>query len=151
MVGVSAATATTVATGTVTTVVFVAGTAGVVSNGVDTIQAINDEDYNQAALSVGMLGGGFLVGVSGGGQYMENSMPGANASAAPKTWNPKTILIYEAQNVYELKLGPPGLKWMATAPTPASGGGAAMGSTGTVHTPGQVAEVAEAIDEIVGD
>ena len=149
--GVSAATATTVATGTVTGTIFVAGTVGAVSIGVDTVQAIDAGDYNQAAFNIGMLGGGTLVGVAGGGQHLANAMPrpgNVAPSAAPNTWNPITIIAYELQNVYQPSMGPPGLVWMATAPTPASGGAAAAGCGGLIHIPEQIYEVLEVITEI---
>lgn len=77
-----------------------------------------------ATFSAGTLTGAFTVGVGGGGRAL--SEMGGKPSPAPKTLNPIKILEHAVNNVYDPKLGPPGLGWMSTAPTPASGGAATM-------------------------
>lgn len=132
--GVSAATAATISTGAVTATIGIAGAVGAVTVGFDTYDAIKSEDYDRAAFNVGSVAGAFGVGVSGGGRYMAETMMG-KPSPAPNTWNPVEILRYEMSANYNPNYpGGSFPKWMASAPTPASGGASAMGISGGLTT-----------------
>jgi hypothetical protein len=121
LAGVSAVTATTVATATVTGGLFAAGVAGTAITGINTYQAVKAGDWDAVAFNAGSLTGGLAVGAGGGGRSLANRLMG-KPSPAPNTWNLKTIIKYEIDNSYKPSLGPPGLKYWATAPTPFSGG-----------------------------
>ena len=132
--GVSAATAATISTGVVTATVGIAGTVGAVKVGFDTYDAIQSNDFDKAAFNTGSVVGAFGVGVSGRGRYMAETMMG-KPSPAPNTWNPMEVLKYEMSANYNPNYpGGSFAKWMASAPTPASGGASAMGISGGLAT-----------------
>ncbi len=132
--GVSAASAATISTGVVTATVGIAGAVGAVKVGFDTYDAIQSNDFDRAAFNTGSVVGAFGVGVSGGGRYMAETMMG-KPSPAPNTWNPIEILKYEMSANYNPNYpGGSFPKWIASAPTPASGGASAMGIAGGIAT-----------------
>ena len=122
-VGVPTATATAAVTGTL-------GIAGAFGGGLtigSTINSALNSDWNAVAFNAGTLAGGGLVGISGGGRFMANNM-GAGPSLIPVGANP---FIAEAGMGYDPALGNI-WNWLATAPTPASGGAAAASIAGGV-------------------
>ncbi len=121
--GVPTATASAAVTGTL-------GVAGAFGGGLtiaSTFYSALDGDWNAVAFNAGTLAGGGLVGISGGGRFMANNM-GAGPSSIPIGANP---FIAEAGMGYDPALGNI-WNWLATAPTPASGGAAATGIAGGV-------------------
>jgi RHS repeat-associated protein len=129
--GVSAATATTVATGTVDAALLVGGGYGGYTTIVNTSQSAGAAtvtgNWNDAAFNLGVLGGGGLVGVSGGGRAMAEGMMG-EPSTSPNTWNPYAIFQNEVNKVYN-PFQPDGSTsgWLASSPTPFSAGLSATG------------------------
>jgi RHS repeat-associated protein len=84
-------------------------------------------NWNGAALNVGVLVGGGLVGVSGGGRTMVEGMMG-EPSTSPNTWNPYVIFQNEVNktlNPFQTGGSIPG--WLASSPTPFGGGLSATG------------------------
>jgi hypothetical protein len=83
-----------------------------------------NNDWNAVAFNVGTVAGGGLVGIGGGGRFIADNM-GAGPSSIPVGANPFTA---EAGMGYNPNY-PNGsfLSWLASAPTPASGGAAATG------------------------
>jgi RHS repeat-associated protein len=140
--GVSAATAATVSTGVVTTGLFVGGVAGGIMTGINTYDNVKAGNWDAVAFDAGAVAGSLAVGVSGGGRALAEGLMG-KSSPAPNTWNPLKIAGHELRNVYNPAMGLPGLAWMATAPTPASGGAAAMGIAGWAASSFDVSSNAE--------
>ncbi len=126
--GVAEATAATVATGTVTLGLFASGVAGSISTAKAVTTDIINHDYDDLAYTLGTIAGGGTVGALGGGRYISERLMG-RPSAAPNTFDPVKLLKYEYANKYNPQLGPPGMKYWATAPTPLSGGVAAVASS----------------------
>ena len=99
------------------------------AGGVATVRDIANNaqagNWNNVAYDLGTLTGGFIVGVGGGGRAIAEGIMG-QPSPAPNTWNPFTVLKYELSARYQSGY-PDGSwsRWMASAPTPASGGAAA--------------------------
>ncbi len=127
--GMSAATAGTISTATVSGGLLIAGGYGFYTTGVNIHQNVIAGDWDAVAFDTGTLVGGVAVGVCGrpsGGRALAEGMMGG-PSPAPNTWNPIRILAYEWANRYRPSMGPPGAKYFATSPTPASGGAAAAG------------------------
>jgi RHS repeat-associated protein len=119
--GMSATTASATVTMGVGATAVVSGYA----TGRDIVNNVNAGNWNNVAFDAGTLAGGFAVGVSGGGRAMAEGIMG-RPSPAPDTWNPFTVLQYEWSARYQS--GFPGgslPSWMASAPTPASGGASA--------------------------
>jgi hypothetical protein len=130
--GVSTATAATVATGTVSAGLLVAGSAGIATTAVSTYNAVQQKDWDTVAYNIGTVVGGAAVTGLGGGRYLSETMMG-QPSAAPKTVNPIALLQYEWANRYNPDLGPPNFSYFATSPTPLSGGTTATGiSSGAI-------------------
>jgi uncharacterized protein RhaS with RHS repeats len=127
----------TAATATVTAGLVASGGYGAYRTLENTAQNARAGNWDAVAFNLGTFAGGSAVGVSGGGRFMAESMMG-EASPAPNTWNPIPILNYEIANVYKPSLGPPGVDYWATAPTPFSGGlsaAAAASGAGTFIQP----------------
>ena len=127
----------TAATATVTAGLVASGGYGTYRTLENTAQNARAGNWDAVAFNLGTFAGGSAVGVSGGGRFMAESMMG-EASPAPNTWNPIPILNYEIANVYKPSLGPPGVDYWATAPTPFSGGlsaAAAASGAGTFIQP----------------
>ncbi len=132
--GVSAATAGTIATATVSGGLLVAGGYGAYTTGVNIYQNAVAGNWDAVAFDAGTLVGGVAVGVGGrpsGGRALAEGMMG-RPSPAPNTWNPFRVVGYEWANRYQPSMGPPGAKYFATSPTPASGGAAAAGIAGGI-------------------
>jgi RHS repeat-associated protein len=127
----------TAATATVSAGVYTAGGYGAYRTVASTAQSVRAGDWDAVAFNVGTLTGGSVVGINGGGRFMAESLMG-KPSPAPNTLNPIAILQYEIVNSYKPSLGPPGLEYWATAPTPFSGGfsaATAASSAGTFIQP----------------
>lgn len=125
--GVSGATAATISSATVTTSIGVAGAYGAYSGGTQIVKDYSAGNWNGVAYGAGTFVGGFAVGVSGGGRAMAEGMMG-KPSPAPNTWNPMSVLQYEWSARYQVDYPGGSLPtWMASAPTPASGGASAAG------------------------
>lgn len=151
-VGVSAATAATVSTAAVSGTLFVAGTIGIASIGIDTVQAIQEGDYDRAGYNTGLLAGGYVAAGSGLGHRLVPAM-GGKPTAAPRTWNPIRLCRYEWANRYQPNY-PNGsgffsAAYWATAPTPLSGSMTAAGLCGLQYTPQQASQTYEAVRDIV--
>lgn len=119
--GVSATTASAAVTGTI-------GVAGAIGGGFAVASTANSAlngNWNAVAFNVGALTGGGLVGIGGGGRFMANNM-GAGPSSIPVGANP---FVAEAGMGFNRNFGNV-TTWLATAPTPASGGAAAAGTAG---------------------
>ena len=126
---VSATTAATVSTGVVSGSLLIAGGYGTYKTVTNIHHNIKAENWDAVAFDAGAVAGSLAVGVSGGGRALAEGLMG-KSSPAPNTSNPLKIAPYEWSMRYNPKLGPPGLAWMATSPTPTSGGVAAMGIAG---------------------
>lgn len=120
--GAAPATAATASAATVTTTLGVAGAIGTVSTGYNTIQNVKSRNWNAVAYNVGTVVGGLTVGVGGGGRSL-SSLNG-KPSSVPPSFNPFADM--------GLGYNPnfpggsiPG--WLASAPSPSSGGFSAMG------------------------
>jgi len=118
---VSATTATTVSTGTVNVALVIGGGYGAVKTGLNMYDAAVAENWDAFYFDLGTIVGGTAMGISGGGRYLAEGLMG-KPSPAPNTWNPVDLLGYELDNRYLFSLGPQGLKYFATSPTPISGG-----------------------------
>jgi len=102
-------------------VAAVAGAAGTVVKASNDIQ---NKDWDGLAYTAGNLAGGIAVGAAGGGRYIADNV-GASASTVPKSWNPL------ADSAWKYQSGKGSvIDWLATAPTPQSGGASAA-FTGT--------------------
>ena len=113
------------ASATVTFGLGATAVAGGYSTGRDIVNNANAGNWNNVAFDAGMLTGGFAVGVSGGGRAIAEGIMG-RPSPAPDTWNPITVLQYEWSARYQIGFPDSSLPdWMASAPTPASGGASA--------------------------
>lgn len=124
-VGVPATIATTISSGTVTTGLGVAAAWGGFKTVTNTYGAIESEDWSTVAYNSGAIAGGFMVGAGSGGRALAEGMMG-RPSPAPNTWNPLRILQYEWAAGYRTNYPGGSLpSWMASAPTPASGGASA--------------------------
>ena len=109
----------TAASATVTTTLGVGGTIGFITTGADIVHNANTGNFPGIAFDVGTLGGGSLVGTSGGGRYIADNF-GMGLSSVPVGANPFTA---EAGMGYNSDYpGGSFLGWLASAPTPASGG-----------------------------
>jgi len=131
---VAPATATAVSSAVVTTGIGVAAVGGAVATGVNTYNAVQANDWNAVAFNAGGVVGGLAVGVGGGGRAMAEGIMG-RPSPAPNTWNPITVAQYEWSA--RLRLDYPNGSipaWMASAPTPASGGASAVFTAGGVSS-----------------
>ena len=126
--GIAETTAATVATGTVTFGLFVAGVSGTIGVASCIIDDFKNHDYEDLAYTLGTITGGTVVGAVGGGRYISESLMG-KPSPAPNTFDLMKLLKYEYDNRYDPSLGPPNVKYWATAPTPLSGGTAAIASS----------------------
>jgi RHS repeat-associated protein len=139
--GVDAASAAILATGAVSGTLLVAGGTGLVTTGVDMAANAAEGNWDAVAFDAGTLVGGVGMGVSGGGRALAEGMMGG-PSPAPNTWNLADILSYEWENAgFDPSLNDPNLSefmnrmnWLATSPTPFSGGMAATGVAGGVAT-----------------
>jgi RHS repeat-associated protein len=147
--GVSAATATTVAAATVTTSLFVAGTVGTITTGVHIYKSAKCGNWDEVAYSAGNIVGGVAVGVSGGGRAISEGLMG-RPSAAPNTWSISKVLKYEWDMRYIPNLGPPGLNYWATAPTPFSGGYTATFTSGLQFYQDTVDLITDFVDDVKG-
>lgn len=126
-VGVTAATATTVASATVTAGLGVAAVVGAAATTVKVANDINNRDWDGLAYTAGNLVGGIAVGSAGGGRYIADNV-GSSPSSVPKSWNPLADTAWKYQSGKGSVL-----EWLATAPTPQSGGAsAAFSSTGAL-------------------
>jgi RHS repeat-associated protein len=120
---------TTTASAVVTTGVGITAVAGAVATGVDTYNAVQANDWNTVAFNAGTVVGGVAVATSGGGRALAEGIMG-RPSPAPNTWNVLEILRYEWSARYQGNYPGGSLSsWMATAPTPASGGASATFTT----------------------
>jgi len=122
---VAAGVPVTTANAAVTAGIGVTAAAGAVATGVNTYNAVQAHDWSAVAFNAGVVAGGLTVGISGGGRAMVEGMMG-KPSPAPTTWNPISVLEYEWSARFRLDY-PDGSvpRWLASAPTPASGGAAA--------------------------
>jgi len=127
----------TAAQATVTAGLYIGGGYGAYQTVVSTAQnagvATVTGDWSPVAFDIGTVVGGGAVGVSGGGRALAEGIMG-RPSPAPATWNLRTILDYEIANRYRFDMGPPGIQYWATAPTPFSGGFAATAMASGVGT-----------------
>lgn len=114
-VGLSAA----AATATVTTGLGVAAVVGGVTTVVDTTIAVRSGDWDRVAYNVGGVVGGAVVGAAGGGRYIAD-----NVSQTPSSVPPGRGLFGDQYMHYQSGKGSV-FAWLATGPTPQSGGGAA--------------------------
>ncbi len=122
----------TTASAAVTTGVGVAAVGGAVATGVNTYNAVQANDWNAVAFNAGGVVGGLAVGVGGGGRAMAEGIMG-RPSPAPNTWNPITVAQYEWSARLRLDYPDGSIPaWMASAPTPASGGASAAFTAGGV-------------------
>jgi hypothetical protein len=121
--GVSSATASATVTGSL---LVGGGVGGGMTIGSTVNSALNG-DWSIVAYNLGNLVGGGLIGLGGGGRYISNNT-GAGPTSIPVGANPFTA---EAGMGYNPALGPRS-GWLATAPTPASGGAAATGIAGGI-------------------
>lgn len=114
------------------------GGAGIVSTGVNTYQNASTGNWNAVAFNAGTVVGGGLVTAGGGGRYLTEGIM-QKPSPSPNTYNVGTLLTNEVRNAYNPSMGPPNLTYMATAPTPLSGGttatGIAAGTVGPILSP----------------
>ena len=116
---VAAGMSTAAATATVTGGLGVAAVVGGTATALDTYEAVNTDDWDRVAFNASSLAGGALVGGLGGGRYIADSV-GISPSTVPKSLNPF------ADRAWHYQSGKGSLvDWLATAPTPQSGGGAA--------------------------
>jgi RHS repeat-associated protein len=141
-VEVSAGTAATVASATVTTGLWGAGAAGAVTTGADVIHNASAGNWDAVAFDAGTLTGGFVVGTtpdivgdSSGGRTLTDDLHdliGQQPSQAPNTWNLGDILDYEQANAYDPNYPNSSiLNWLASGPTPfMSGTTATLTSSG---------------------
>jgi hypothetical protein len=111
------------ASGVVTATLGVTGAVGVVSTGVNIYQNASAGNWDAVAYNAGTVVGGLAVGVGGGGRSLA-SLNNGKPSSVPPSWNPfkDTGLGYNPNY--------PGgsiMEWLGSAPTPSSGGAAAMG------------------------
>lgn len=113
---------TTTATATVTGTIGITGAAGAGFTIGSSINSGLEGNWNAVAFNTGTLIGGGIVGTGGGGRYMANNL-GAQPTSISVGANP---FMAEAGMGYNSQLGSV-LGWLATAPTPASGGAAATG------------------------
>ena len=124
---VAAGMSTTAASATITTGLGVAGAYGAYSGGKEIIYNYNAGNWNAVAYGAGTFAGGLAVGVGGGGRAVAEGIMG-KPSPAPNTWDPITILKYEWAARYQRDFPDGSLPtWMASAPTPASGGASGTG------------------------
>jgi len=127
----------TAAQATVTAGLYIGGGYGAYRTVVNTAQdagvASVTGDWSPVAFDIGTVVGGGAVGVSGGGRALAEGIMG-RPSPAPATRNLRTILDYEIANRYRFDMGPPGIEYWATAPTPFSGGFAAAATASGVGT-----------------
>lgn len=149
---IAAPTAATIATGTVSGGLLLAGGYGAYQTAVVNLPqqagaATVTGNWDAVAFSAGTVAGGFTVGTlpgivgdSSGGRTLANDLMagmGQGPSQAPNTWDLGAILDYESANGYKSSMGPPGLSWLATSPTPFMGGSTATGIAAGV---GQLAQ-----------
>jgi len=132
--GVEAATAATVSSFSVTSTLLVSGGLGGARTVYNVGQNIANGDGVSAAYNLGTLVGGGVVAGSGGGRFIADYV-GPNKSTVPQSLNPFT-----ADKGYGFKLTP-GVPLardiynvMSTAPTPTSGGSAAMFTSSGITT-----------------
>lgn len=123
--GVEAATATAISTATVTAGLGVGGIIGGVYTGVETVKSINAGDGDAVAYNIGNLVGGVLVAGAGGGRYIADYV-GPNKSTVPVTNDPFADSGYKFVRNSELPYFQDRFNWLATAPTPSSGGTSAL-------------------------
>ena len=118
--GVSGATATTVATATVTGGFALTAGVGGVATGVNTYNNAVAGNWDAVAFNFGTVAGGIGVGTGGGGRLLAESL-GGTSSVSP-SWNP----IADSGLAYDPNYpGGSFLSWLASAPTPQSGGASA--------------------------
>jgi RHS repeat-associated protein len=113
------------ASATVTTTLYVGGTAGGLSTIYNTVNDAEAGNINGVAFDLGTLGGAGFVGGVGGGRYIaDNTSP--SPSTVPYSMNPFTADAgYGFVRNPDLPLTTDLGNWLGTGPTPSSGGGAA--------------------------
>jgi RHS repeat-associated protein len=125
LIAVGLAPATATATVTVTV-----GVAGALGGGIAIGRTVNsaiNNDWNTVAFNAGTIAGGGLVGIRGGGRFLSDNM-GAGPSSIPYGANP---FLAEANMGFSPNFpGGTFCRWLAKAPTPASGGASATGIAG---------------------
>jgi len=129
---VAAGVPVTTANAAVTAGIGVTAAVGAVAMGVNTYNAVQADNWGAVAFNAGAMVGGLTVGVSGGGRAMVEGMMG-KPSPAPATWNPISVIGYEWSARFRLDY--PGgnvPRWLASAPTPASGGASAAFTAGGI-------------------
>lgn len=133
----------TAAAATVTGGLLVGGAYGAYQTGVHTYQNAAAGNWDAVAFNVGTVAGGAAVGTmplfgsSSGGRYLADTL-GESAGNGPSPAPPMNlfnVLPYELRNVYN-PFHPDGntLTWLASAPTPFSGGFSAAGTASGVAT-----------------
>jgi len=132
--GYSATTSVTVSSGLVTAGLGLTGTYGGYNLGVNSVNAYNAGDWNQLAYNGGLLAGSSF-GIPGSRPLLSNSFPGTSPSKAPPLWDVLGTIAYEWALGYKPREGPPGIRWLSTAPTPAGGAGVILFSPGTTFPP----------------
>lgn len=119
-VGVSAG----VASATVTVGLGAAAVVGTAATVSKVSMDVSQGDWDGVAYSAGNIVGGLAVGVGGGGRYIADTV-GSSKSTVPRSWNPLADYAWKYQSGMGSKM-----EWLATAPTPQSGGAsAAIGSS----------------------
>jgi RHS repeat-associated protein len=116
---ISAATATTYASATVTVGLATTATYGASQVAGDAVGSAEGGNWDQVAFDAGTLTGGLVVGGGGGGRALAENITGSPSSIKP-SWNPFGDMSASYDSDY-----PNGslLNWLATAPTPQSGAG----------------------------
>ena len=130
--GVEAATATTVASGIVTTGLGVATAASTIVGGVNAYNDYQSSNWNGLAYTAGNMTGGLAVGAFGGGRAIAEGVSG-QPSAVPPSWNP----FGDMNQSYDPNFPGGSIgKWISKAPTPQSGAGIlTLIGTGIPHLP----------------
>jgi RHS repeat-associated protein len=113
--GVEAATATTIASATVTTTLGVTAVVGGVSTGVNTYNNAVAGNWDAVAYNAGTLTGGIVVGANGGGRYLAENISGQPTSASGGLFG-DSALGYDSSYPNGSILG-----WLGSGPTPQSG------------------------------
>jgi RHS repeat-associated protein len=114
-VGVSAG----VASATVTVGLGAAAVVGTAATVSKVSMDVSQGDWDGVAYSAGNIAGGLAVGIGGGGRYIADTV-GSSKSTVPRSWNPLADYAWKYQSGMGSKM-----EWLATAPTPQSGGAAA--------------------------